>query len=90
MIMGRDAQASTAEQEVMKMAFFYLAELADQHATPEKNTQDEHERLKAHWMTVAEAQVKMRFRAERDALLCADALRRRAMSARMACKRANE
>lgn len=79
MVMGRDALASTAEQEVTKLCFFYLAELVDPDAEPETDTQDEHERLKASWMTVPEAQDKLRFKAEKDALECAYAVHQRAM-----------
>lgn len=64
--------------EVTKLCFFYLATLADPDAPPDTETQDPGEGLEPRWMSVAEAWLSLRFEAEKGALLCAEALWKRA------------
>lgn len=73
MVSYSDSQASTAS-EVIKLCFFYLAELVDADAVPDRDTQNPGEGLEARWMSVADACQSLRFEAEKEALLCAAAL----------------
>ncbi|PSR90713.1 NUDIX hydrolase domain-like protein [Coniella lustricola] len=64
-----------------KMCFFFLATLADPDAAPHEHTQDVGEQLEAKWMRVVDARLALRFDAEREVLVSAEAHWTRAASA---------
>lgn len=64
---------TASETVTKKTCYFYLATLADPDAAPHDHTQDIGEQLEAKWMRVMDARLALRFDAERDALLSAEA-----------------
>lgn len=65
----------TAEGTCFKFRFLFYATLKDASLPPEPTSLDREERLKAEWVTVADALHKLRFKAERKAVETVAALR---------------
>ncbi|KAK5662922.1 hypothetical protein OQA88_6334 [Cercophora sp. LCS_1] len=57
-----------SDAPALKMVFYYVA-TADSTATPAVGTQENHEKLEASWVPVAEAAAKLRFQGEKAVVL---------------------